>query len=110
VEVSVISSNFSLDVGESTVLVCIGLGLPSAAISWSYNGSRIVNTSQATIYPDEDVVRGGIAYTQSLLQLCRITAADAGGYTCTLSNGLMTDEATTQLTAGISYSYYSQSM
>ena len=74
----------------------MGHGEPAVGVSWSFNGQTLVNASYVTIY-DEDVVEGGITYRQSILQLCFLRNSNSGAYTCTVSNGFLQVNATTQV-------------
>ena len=95
-EVLVISNDTALRTGETALLACAGFGEPEVEISWSFKGAPVVNTSLITIY-EEDVVQGERIFKHSLLQICSLVAADAGGYTCIASDGFTTANATTQL-------------
>ena len=92
-----ISNDTTLRTGETALLACVGFGEPDVEISWSFNGAPVVNTSLITIY-EEDFVQGERIFKHSLLQICSLVAADAGGYTCIASDGFTTDNTTTQLT------------
>jgi hypothetical protein len=92
----VISNDTSLGTGETVSLACVGLGEPGVEISWSFNGAPFVSTAQNTIY-EEDLVLGGTIFKQSFLQICRLTESDAGDYTCIVSDGYTTANATTKL-------------
>ena len=93
-EVVVISNDTALRRGETVLLACVGFGEPDVEISWSLNGAPVVNIS---IY-EEDVVQGERIFKQSFLRICGLVEADAGGYTCIVSDGFTTANATTQLT------------
>ena len=90
------SNDTALRTGDTALLACVGFGEPELEISWSFNGA-LVNTSLVTIY-EEDIVQGERIFKQSLLEICSLSESDAGGYTCTVSDGYTTDNATTQLT------------
>jgi hypothetical protein len=75
----------------------VGFGEPDVEISWSFNGAPVANTSLVTIY-EEDVVQGERLFKQSFLQICSLVESDAGGYTCVVSDGFTSANATTQLT------------
>ena len=95
-EVVVISNDTTLSEGETALLACVGFGQPDVDITWRFNGETITNTSLITTY-EEEVTQGGRVFKQSFLQLCSLALSDAGGYTCVVSNGLTTANATTQL-------------
>ena len=86
-ELVVLSNDTSLDEGETALLACVGYGLPDVEISWSFNGEIVMNSSLVTIY-EEETVQGERVFLQSFLQLCSLEPADAGAYTCVVSNGL----------------------
>ena len=96
VEVVVISNDTTLNAGETALLACVAFGEADVEISWSFNGAPVVNTSLVTIN-EEDVVNGGRSFKQSFLQICSLSASDAGGYTCIASSGQAAANATTQL-------------
>jgi hypothetical protein len=79
--------------GETASLACVGIGVPDVEISWSFNGTPVINTS----FHEENIVIGGIIFKQSLLQICGLNESDAGYYTCVISDGYTTANATTKL-------------
>ena len=90
-----ISNVTSPDAGHTALLVCVGHGLPDPEITWSFNGEPLANTSLTTIY--EKAVPGREMFKQSILQLCSVNTSQAGRYTCSVTNGHKTDNATTRL-------------
>ena len=88
-----ISNDTALRTGETALLACVGFG---EEISWSFNGAPVVNTSFITIC-EEDVQRERM-FKQSFIRIRTLVEADAGGYTCIISDGYTTTNATTQLT------------
>ena len=88
-----VSNDTFLKTGDSGILVCVAT---NENITWSYNGLPLTNTSLVSVY-EEDIVEGGRVYKQSFLQLCSLVTANAGGYTCAVTNGLTEDNATIQL-------------
>ena len=95
-EIVVISNDSSLDAGETAVMACVGFDGPGVEINWSFNGALVANTSLVTIM-EEDIVDGGRSFIVSFLQICSLSASDAGGYTCIASSGQAAANATTQL-------------
>ena len=91
-----LSNNTSLVEGETALLVCVGYSRIDVEISWSLNGQTVQNSSLVTIY-EEEVVRGSRTFTKSFLQLCSMELSDAGDYTCEVTNGQTTDNATIAL-------------
>jgi hypothetical protein len=98
-EVIAISMATPLNVGETALLSCVGTGDPDVEISWSFNRVTLANTSLVATY-ERDTIRGGQVFKQSFLQVCGVTEADAGDYTCIVRNGLTSVFATTQITGG----------
>ena len=96
VELVIISNHTSLSVGETALLACVGYGLPSVEISWMRGGQTISNSSLISI-SEEDVVQGERLFKQSFLQICSVEMADAGAYTCVVSNGESLVNSSTQL-------------
>ena len=95
-EVVAISNSSSLVEGETALLVCVGYSRIDVEISWSLNGQTLQNSSLVTIY-EEEVVRSSRTFKQSFLQLCSLELSDAGDYTCEVTNGQTTDNATITL-------------
>jgi accessory colonization factor AcfC len=91
-----ISNAASLGRGESASLACVGFGDTELEILWSFNGAPVVNTSQVTIYEENVIVRGTI-FKQSVLQICRLKDLNAGDFTCVVTDGVTTANATTKL-------------
>jgi len=91
-----ISNDVSLNGSESVLLACLGYNQLTINFSWDLNGQTVGNTSLVTIY-EEDVIQFGKVYKLSLLLLCDVGITSAGNYTCTVSNGLTSVNATTQL-------------
>ena len=96
-EVVMTSKDVYLNEEETTVLVCMGRGEPYVEVHWTFNGMPVANTSLTYIF-EEDVVLGGRHYKESYLQLCSLTTAISGSYSCTASNGVVVSNATTHLT------------
>ena len=92
-EVVAISNSTSLVEGETALLVCVGYSRIDVDISWSLNGQTVQNSSLVTIY-EEEIVQGSRTFTKSFLQLCSLELSDAGEYTCEVTNGQTTDNAT----------------
>ena len=90
-----ISNVTSPNAGHTTLLVCVGHGLPDPEITWSFNGEILGNTSLTTIY--EEAVPGREMFKQTILQLCSVETSQAGRYTCSVTNGHKTATATTRL-------------
>ena len=95
-ELIAISSDTSLNVGDTALLTCVGYSQPDVQITWSRNGENITNASLISIY-EEEVTRGGRRLKQSSLELCSVQSLDAGSYVCTVSNGLASISAVTQV-------------
>ena len=97
----VISDHASLDEGEAGLLACVGQGLPAVAITWMHNGQ----TTPLVPIAEEDVILEGKMFKQSFLQICSVEMADAGGYTCVVSNGETSVNSSTQLTVNCKYCF-----
>ena len=88
-----ISNSTTVEVGQSTVLVCVGYGGAAGVnILWTYEGQTITNDSYNTIY-EETTEQGGRSFKQSYLQLCSVQNSQAGNYTCSVSNGITTQSS-----------------
>ena len=95
-ELVMISNDTSSLFGDTALLGCVGYGQPYVLITWSKNGESITNNSRVTVNETE-VTQGGMLFRQSFLELCSVEFSDAGNYTCTLSNGQATSNATSEL-------------
>ena len=83
--------------GDTVLLTCVAYGDLPLSISWSRDGSTLMNDSQRiTIYQEE--VEGGITFIQSILQICSTEANDAGVYSCIAENEAGNDTAAFELT------------
>jgi hypothetical protein len=85
-----------VETGETVSLGCVGIGVPDVEISWSFNGTPVINTSSMRIH-EEDVVVGGTVFKQSILQISKLAEIDAGDYTCIASDFFMAANATTKI-------------
>ena len=95
-ELVMISNDTSPLLGDTALLGCVGYGQPYVLITWSKNGESIMNNSRVTINETE-ITQGGRLFRQSFLELCSVEFSDDGNYTCTLSNGQATINATSKL-------------
>ena len=93
----ILSDHSSVTKGETALLACVGQGFPLVEISWMRNGQRLVNSFLVTI-TEENVTHGERLFKQSFLQICSVEIADAGEYTCIVSNGEVSVNSSTQLT------------
>ena len=89
--------NTSTVAGSTTVLGCVGYGSPS--VTWSKDGTVLVNNSQVTIF-DDQVTSRGFTFTKSVLHLCDPQGVDSGQYSCSIQSvdgTQMNDSATFEL-------------
>ena len=84
--------------GNTVLLTCVASGDQPLNISWSREGSVLMNDSQRITFYEEEVEEGGTTFIQSILQICSIGADDAGVYSCNAENGASNDTATFELT------------
>ena len=91
-----ISNDTFLNVGGTAVLICVGYGQPSVAITWTKDGQIISNSSLVSVY-EEDLAQGGRVFKQSFLQLCSLQMENSGSYVCSVSNGLSTVNSSLEL-------------
>lgn len=80
--------------GETATLICMGYGRPRADITWVRNGQTISNSSLISI-SEQEFIQDGLLFKQSFLQLCSVRIRDSGTYTCVVSNGRTSVNATT---------------
>ena len=96
-EVVIISHDSSVAEGETGLLACVGEGFPAVDITWMHRGQIVTQSSLISI-TEEDAIEGERRFKQSFLQICSIGMADAGGYTCVVSNSEASANSSTQLT------------
>ena len=96
-ELVLISSDTTLEAGQTGLLGCVGFGEPYVSVTWWYNGMQVLNGSSVTV-SEVPTIAGATMFMQSFVQLCSVSNSDAGTYTCAVSNGVRTLNASTQLT------------
>ena len=84
--------------GDTVLLTCVAYGDLPLSISWSRDGSTLMNYSQRITIFEEEVEEGGITFIQSILQICSTEANDAGVYSCIAENDAGNDTAAFELT------------
>ena len=84
--------------GDTVLLTCVAYGDQPLSISWSREGSVLMNDSQRITIYEEEVEEGGITFIQSILQICSTESSDAGVYSCIAANEAGNDTATFELT------------
>ena len=84
--------------GNTVLLTCVAYGDQPLNISWSREGSVLMNDSQRITIYEEEVEEGGITFIQSILQICSTEADDAGVYSCNVDNEAGNDTANFELT------------
>ena len=84
--------------GDSVLLTCVAYGDLPLSISWSRDGSTLMNDSQRITIYEEEVEVGGITFVQSILQICSTETNDAGVYNCIAENEAGNDTANFELT------------
>ena len=64
------------------------------SMTWSKDGAVLVNNSQVTIFEDQ-VTRGGLTFTRSVLQLCDTQDVNSGQYSCSIEGRVLCTHNTT---------------
>lgn len=83
--------NTTVSEGDSVFLTCVSYGVPYSTITWTKEGTELVNDTKISIH-SEAVIEHGLSFTQSILDICSITElSDGGMYECTAENGASTD-------------------
>ena len=93
------SANTSVARGDTATLTCVSYVQPNLEITWLFNGAP-VEYSLLVVSNMMDVTGTGdmVPLRQSFLHICATSVSVSGSYTCVISNGLTSDEYTTQLT------------
>ena len=87
----------AVDAGYTITFACVAYGDPHPSISWNRGDTPLNNNSRVTIY-QELVTVNGVAFVQSIPELCSAEEADAGLYSCFADNTLGSDTASFVLT------------
>ena len=87
--------------GETVLFTCVAYGDLPLTISWSREGSVLMNDSQRVAIYEEEFEEGGIVFVQSILQICSTGTGDAGIYSCTAENGIANTTASFEMTVSI---------
>ena len=82
--------------GDTILLTCVASGSLPLEVSWSREGSALMNDTRVVIY-QEAFEESGLTFVRSILQLCSAETADSGTYSCTANNGFSNDSATFDL-------------
>ena len=83
---------------ETVLFTCVAYGDLPLTISWSREGSVLMNDSQRVAIYEEEVEEGGITFVQSILQICSAESDDAAIYNCTAGNDVDNVTANFELT------------
>ena len=106
VNISILSDHAFMTTGAATILACAGYGLPNVEISWMHNGQAVFDSPLVSI-SEEKLIQKEYLMCQSFLQICDLEAANAGAYTCIISNGEISVNSSTELTlTGMILLYY----
>ena len=93
------SANTTVDSGGTAQLTCVGYAQPNLEINWLFMGAPVVQSSLVAISAVDITGTGDmVPLRQSFLQICGVTADQSGSYTCVISNGVVSDEHTIDLT------------
>ena len=87
----------SVVAGNTVLFTCVGYGEGSTSVSWKKGDASLVNDSRTTITNDL-ITEGGVAFVQSVLEICSTEVADTGQYSCTADNGVGIDTTMFALT------------
>lgn len=93
-----ITDDTSLSVGETLLLSCVAFGLPYVDITWTYNGMPVTTSAPRVSTYEEEITEVDRPFKQSFLRLCSVTMRDAGNYSCSVSNGIDMQDASTTVT------------
>lgn len=91
-----ISNSTSLIEGQTALISCIGWGPPSIEITWAYDEQMIMNSASFSI-SQVDVIQSERLFKHSVLQICSVEMANAGAYSCIVSNVNNSVNSSTQL-------------
>ena len=87
-------------IGHTVQLACLVYTDPPEAhlsISWSRQGSDLMNDSQQITIYEQNVEEGGITFVKSILQICNFGEGNAGMYRCFAENIAGNDTASFEL-------------
>ena len=83
--------------GDTVLLTCVATGDLPLSISWSREGSVLMNDSQRITITEREIEEGGTTVIRSILRICSTEANDAGVYSCIAENEADNDTATFEL-------------
>ena len=73
--------------GEGVTLTCVVYGSPMPDVSWFRNGDqRIDNFTDNAILYETLIEQSNMSFVHSTLELCPVSLADAGEYSCHTNN------------------------
>lgn len=84
------------EAGDAAYLACVGYGIPSPNITWERNGAVVSNDSETVIHESTFITRG-IAYVESVLEICNAGGMDSGEYSCLVENTVGSANASFEL-------------
>lgn len=88
-----ISNDTAVPLGDTIVLMCISFNRPDVSITWIHDSQAVANSSLVYISEELDGL-----YRQSFLQICATRISNFGSYTCIVSNGVISADASTEIT------------
>ena len=83
--------------GDTVLLTCVANGDLPLSISWSREGTVLINDSQRITVFEEEIEKEGITFLQSILQVCSTGEDDVGAYSCIAENEAGNDTANFEL-------------
>ena len=78
--------NTQVNATNTVLLTCVAYGDLPLGISWSREGSNLMNDSQRITIYEEQFEENGVTFVQSILQICSTEIDDSGVYSCTAEN------------------------
>ena len=89
--------NSEVNATDTVLLTCVAYGALPLNISWSREGSVLMNDSQRITIYEEQFEENGITFTQSILQICSTQIDDSGVYSCSADNRAGNSRSTFEL-------------
>ena len=96
-QIVLVPPNTRVNATDTVLLTCVVYGSLPLGISWSREGSGLMNDPQRITIYKEQFEESGVTFIQSILQICSTQTDDSGIYSCTAENNIGNSTSTFEL-------------